>query len=136
MRRNSNGLEALLLCAAILAVSVWGIAAASSARQDPQRPDSYDSSAPGAPPAPNAPAPSTSASSDRLMAQKIRSAIAAANNFSAGARKVQVSVRGGKATLQGTVASLAERSALVTKATDVAGAGNVINKLKISTASE
>ena len=136
MRGSSNGLTGLLLCAAILASGVRCTADPLSGAQDPQRPDSYDSSAPGAPAAPDPPVPSTTASSDRLIAQKIGKAIAADSNLSASARKVHVSVRSGKATLQGTVASLAERSALMSKATNVAGAGNVINRLKISTATD
>jgi osmotically-inducible protein OsmY len=47
-----------------------------------------------------------------------------------------VTAREGKVTLLGVVASQAERNAEVSQAKDLAGIGNVVSRLKITTASQ
>jgi BON domain len=136
MHRKLGRSAASLLCLAISGFVGAVVPLATRGSQDPQRPDSYDSSAPGAPANPDAGTASKTATSDHLMAQKIQKAILSDETLSAIAHKVQVTVRAGKATLQGQVASLAERNKMMSKATDIAGAGNVVNRMKISTTPE
>ena len=106
----------------------WAVTAYA---QTPERPDSYDSSAPGAahPPAPASTAPK---GAPNAMAQKVRAAIAGDNTLSEQARKVKVTEKNGKVTLTGAVVSPDERSGLVAKASEVAGEGNVVDKLKVT----
>lgn len=125
-----------VLCASVLGCGAQVKAAQTTGNQDPQRPDSYDSSAPGAPTNPDPAAASKTASADLLMMQKIQKAIASDETLSAVAHKVQVTVRAGKVTLQGKVASLTERNKMMSKARNIAGAGNVVNRMKISTTPE
>lgn len=136
MLRQVSRRLGFILCAGAF---VWGMqlkAARTPGSQDPQRPDSYDSSAPGAPSNPEPATRSRTASSDHLMAQKIQKAIQSDETLSAVAHKVQVTVRAGKATLQGKVTSVAERNKMMSKATNIAGASNVVNRMKISTTPE
>jgi osmotically-inducible protein OsmY len=63
----------------------------------------------------------------------VQDAIKTDEKLSDSAHKIQVGVGAGKVTLYGVVASLAERNAVVSKVKDIAGAGNVVNKLKITT---
>jgi hypothetical protein len=134
MRRNADRLL-WVLYAAILGCAGDSMAALTyQGGQDPRRPDSYDSSAPEKPPAPDTREPSKTASADRLLVRRVQNAIKSDEKLSDSAHKVQVSAREGKVTLYGVVASLAERNAVVSKVRDIAGAGNVVNNLKITTA--
>jgi BON domain len=133
MQRNAYRLL-WLLYAAILGCAGDSMAALTyQGGQDPRRPDSYDSSAPEKPPAPDTREPSKTASADRLLVWKVQDAIKTDEKLSDSAHNIQVGVREGKVTLYGVVASLAERNAVVSKVKAIAGAGNLVNKLKITT---
>jgi osmotically-inducible protein OsmY len=137
MRGNADRLLRWPLFAAILACAGNSMAAmGSQSGQDPRRPDSYDSSAPEKPPAPAETGSSKTASPDHQLVQKIQDAIKSDETLSRSAHKVQVTAREGKVTLSGMVASQAERNAVVSKVKDMAGAGNLVSRLKITTASQ
>jgi osmotically-inducible protein OsmY len=108
----------------------------SQSGQDPRRPDSYDNSAPEKPPSPDETPASKMTPADHQLVQKIQNVIKADEKLSDSAHKVQVTARDGKVTLSGIVASQAERTAVVSKVKDLAGAGNVVSHLKIKTGSE
>jgi hyperosmotically inducible protein len=69
--------------------------------------------------------------SDRELMQQIRKAIVDDKSLSTYAHNVKVIARNGKITLKGPVQSAEEKSAIVSKATDVAGAGNVTDELTV-----
>jgi hyperosmotically inducible protein len=66
----------------------------------------------------------------RLMKQ-IRRAIVKDKSLSTNAHNVKVVASGGKVTLTGPVKSEDEKKAVEQKATEVAGAGNVMNELTV-----
>src|SRR4051794_25462854 len=137
MRGNGDRLLKWALCGAVLAcagncATVLG----SQSGQDPRRPDSYDNSAPEKPPSPDETAASKMTPADHQLVQKIQNAIRADEKLSDSAHKMQATARDGKVTLSGVVASQAERTAVVSKVKDLAGAGNVVSHLKIKTGSE
>jgi hyperosmotically inducible periplasmic protein len=68
---------------------------------------------------------------DRDLAQKIRQSINNDNSLSMYAHNVKVIVRNGKVLLKGPVQSDDEKQKIVSKAADLAGAGNVTNKLTV-----
>src|SRR5438477_4159172 len=134
MQRNADRLLWILYAAILGCVGDSMAALTNQGGQDPRRPDSYNSSAPERRPAPNAREPSKTAAADRLLVRRVHNAIKADEKLSDCADKVQVSAREGKVTLYGVVASHEERNTVVSKIKEIAGAGNVINKLKITTA--
>jgi hyperosmotically inducible protein len=69
---------------------------------------------------------------DRDLAKRVRSAIIADKSLSTYAHNIKVVAQDGKVTLKGPVRSDEEKSAIETKATEVAGAGNVINQLEVA----
>jgi osmotically-inducible protein OsmY len=69
---------------------------------------------------------------DRDLAKRVRSAIMADKSLSTYAHNIKVVAQDGKVTLKGPVRSDEEKSAIETKATEVAGAGNVINQLEVA----
>jgi hyperosmotically inducible protein len=69
---------------------------------------------------------------DRDLAKRIRSAITDDKSLSTYAHNIKVIAQEGKVTLKGPVRSEEEKSAIETKATEVAGAGNVINQLEVA----
>lgn len=69
---------------------------------------------------------------DRDLAKKIRAAIVKDDTLSTYAHNVKVVAIDGKVTLKGPVRSAAERTAVVEKATQIAGADNVTNNLSIA----
>ena len=68
---------------------------------------------------------------DRLVMQKIRKSIIADNSLSTYAHNVKIISRNGKVTLKGPVRSEDESKTIEDDATQVAGEGNVVNKLSI-----
>jgi hyperosmotically inducible periplasmic protein len=68
---------------------------------------------------------------DRELAQKIRQSIINDKSLSTNARNVKVIVRNGKVILKGPVQSEDEKKSIADKASDLAGAENVTNKLTI-----
>jgi osmotically-inducible protein OsmY len=68
---------------------------------------------------------------DRDLMQKVRHAIVSDKSLSTYAHNVKVIAQGGKVTLKGPVRSDEEKSAVESKATEVAGAGNVVNDLTV-----
>jgi osmotically-inducible protein OsmY len=75
------------------------------------------------------------ATSDRELAQKVRKAIVADKSLSTYAHNVKVVVQDGKVTLRGPVRSDEERHAVESKATEIAGTGNVTNDLSVKSGS-
>ena len=71
-------------------------------------------------------------STDRDLAKRIRSAITDDKSLSTYAHNIKIIAQDGKVTLKGPVRSEEEKSAIETKATEVAGAGNVINQLEVA----
>jgi hyperosmotically inducible protein len=69
---------------------------------------------------------------DRETARKIRAAIHDDKTLSTYAHNVKVIVQNGQVTLKGPVRSEDEKSAVETKATAIAGAGNVTNNLTVA----
>ena len=68
---------------------------------------------------------------DREIMQQIRKAIVADNSLSTYAHNVKVIATHGKVTLKGPVHTEEERSNIEAKATQVAGAGNVVNQISV-----
>ncbi len=73
----------------------------------------------------------TNGMSDRDLMQKIRQSIMADKGLSTYAHNVKIIARDGKVTLKGPVRSAEEKSAIESKALEVAGAGNVTNDLTV-----
>jgi hypothetical protein len=109
----------------------WGVAAARS-YQNPQQPDSYNSSTPVPPPTPDPADRPKITPSDRAISQKIRRALATDKNLSAEARKINILSQNGKVTLKGSVPSSSERTTIVSKAEQIAGQGNVTDKIEVA----
>ena len=68
---------------------------------------------------------------DRELAKKIRSALMADKSLSTYAHNVKIISQNGKVTLKGPVRSEEEKTTIATKATEVAGQGNVDNRLDV-----
>jgi hyperosmotically inducible periplasmic protein len=71
---------------------------------------------------------------DRDLAKRIRAAIVGDKSLSTYAHNVKIVAQDGKVTLKGPVRSEEEKSAIEAKATEVAGAGNVVNQLEVAPA--
>jgi osmotically-inducible protein OsmY len=69
--------------------------------------------------------------SDRDIMQNIRKAITSDSSLSTYAHNVKVISRNGKVTLKGPVRSEDEKKLVESKATEVAGVGNVTNELTV-----
>ena len=69
--------------------------------------------------------------SDREIMQKIRKSIMDDKSLSTYAHNVKVIATNGKVTLKGPVRSEEEKKTVEDKATEVAGAGNVVNQISI-----
>jgi hyperosmotically inducible periplasmic protein len=69
--------------------------------------------------------------SDREMMQEVRKAIVDDKDLSTYAHNVKVIGKNGKITLKGPVRSSEEKTSVVAKATEVAGAGNVVDQLTV-----
>jgi hyperosmotically inducible periplasmic protein len=73
---------------------------------------------------------------DRDLARKIRKAIIDDKNLSMYAHNVKVIARGGTVTLKGPVPSDEEKTAIESKAVEIAGAANVKNELTVKSKTE
>jgi hypothetical protein len=73
---------------------------------------------------------------DRDLARKIRKAIIDDKNLSIYAHNVKVIARGGTVTLKGPVPSDEEKTAIESKAVEIAGAANVKNELIVKSKTE
>lgn len=71
-------------------------------------------------------------STDRDLAKRVRSAIMSDKSLSTYAHNVKIVAQDGKVTLKGPVRSEEEKNAIETKATEIAGAGNVMNQLDVA----
>jgi hyperosmotically inducible periplasmic protein len=71
---------------------------------------------------------------DRDLAKRVRAAIVDDKSLSTYAHNVKIMAQDGKVTLKGPVRSEEEKSAIEAKATEIAGAGNVINQLEVAPA--
>lgn len=69
--------------------------------------------------------------SDRETMQKIRKAIIADKSLSTYGHNVKVISEHGKVTLKGPVHTAEERSNIEAKATEIAGDGNVVNRISV-----
>ncbi|HEY4817359.1 MAG TPA: BON domain-containing protein [Candidatus Acidoferrum sp.] len=69
---------------------------------------------------------------DRDLAKRIRSAIVDDKSLSTYAHNIKIVAQDGKVTLKGPVRSEEEKSAIEAKATEIAGAANVINQLEVA----
>jgi len=68
---------------------------------------------------------------DRETMRKIRKALIDDKSLSTYARNVKIIAQHGKVTLKGPVRSEEEKQTIVTKATEIAGAGNVSDELTV-----
>jgi hyperosmotically inducible periplasmic protein len=73
---------------------------------------------------------------DRDLAKKIRQSIMDDNTLSTYAHNVKVIVRNGEVTLKGPVKSEDEKTAVESKATTIAGADKVQNKLMVKSSAQ
>ena len=69
--------------------------------------------------------------SDRELMQKIRQSLMDDNSLSTYGHNVKVIAQDGKVTLKGPVHSEEEKRTIEQKAAEVAGAGNVVNKITV-----
>jgi len=69
---------------------------------------------------------------DRDLAKRIRTALMKDKSLSTYAHNIKIVSQEGKVTLKGPVRSEEEKSAIETKALEVAGAGNVTNELEVA----
>lgn len=72
---------------------------------------------------------------DRDLAQKIRKSIHDDPSLSTYAHNVKIIAQSGKVTLKGPVRSDAEKQTVEQKATEIAGAGNIVDEITIKPAS-
>jgi hyperosmotically inducible periplasmic protein len=72
--------------------------------------------------------------SDRRLAQQIRKALMSDKSLSTYAHNVKVICTNGRVTLKGPVRSEEEKQTVETKATEIAGTGNVVNELSVKAA--
>jgi osmotically-inducible protein OsmY len=71
------------------------------------------------------------ASSDRETMRKIRRAVVADKSLSTYAHNIKIISEHGKVTLKGPVHTEDEKKAIESKATEIAGAGNVTNEITV-----
>ena len=71
-------------------------------------------------------------SSDRQLTQKIRRAVVEDKSLSTSAHNVKIISQNGTVTLKGPVKSEEEKKTIETKATQIAGQGNVKNELEVA----
>lgn len=69
---------------------------------------------------------------DRELTRKIRKAITGDKSLSTYAHNVKIITRDGKVTLKGPVRSFEEQSAVLAKAREVAGEGNVTDEMEVA----
>jgi len=69
---------------------------------------------------------------DREITKKIRSAIIRDKSLSTYAHNIKIITRDGKVTLKGPVRSDDEKSSIVSKATSIAGEGNVADQMEVA----
>ena len=69
---------------------------------------------------------------DREMTKKIRAAIVADKSLSTYAHNIKIITQDGKVTLKGPVRSDEEKTAVMTKATGIAGDGNVTDQMDVA----
>jgi osmotically-inducible protein OsmY len=81
---------------------------------------------------PSAEQPKSNANaSDHDIMQNIRKALTSDTALSNYAQSVKITAKNGKVTLKGNVKSDADKQAIESKATEVAGTGNVTNELMV-----
>jgi hyperosmotically inducible periplasmic protein len=71
---------------------------------------------------------------DRDLAKRIRQSVVADKSLSTYAHNVKIVAQGGQVTIKGPVRSEAEKTAIETKATEIAGPGKVSNQITIAPA--
>jgi hyperosmotically inducible periplasmic protein len=71
---------------------------------------------------------------DRDLAKRIRQSVVADKSLSTYAHNVKIAAQGGQVTIKGPVRSEAEKTAIETKATEIAGPGKVSNEITIAPA--
>jgi hyperosmotically inducible periplasmic protein len=69
---------------------------------------------------------------DRELARKIRAVLHDDKSLSTYAHNIKIFSRDGRVTLKGPVRSEEEKTAIESKATEIAGAGNVTNELEVA----
>lgn len=74
----------------------------------------------------------TNNKADIELAKNVRRAITKDSSLSTNAHNVKVVAEGGHVTLTGPVDSEQEKQAVTTKATEVAGQGNVVDQLSVA----
>jgi len=69
---------------------------------------------------------------DRDLTKRVRQSLMSDKSLSTYAHNIKIVAQDGKVTLKGPVRSEEEKSAIEAKATEVAGAGNVMNQLEVA----
>jgi osmotically-inducible protein OsmY len=122
------GIAALGLGGAVLPSAA---AAAGHVRMSQQQPDNTGANKQDTPTADQ----QKETAADRELAQKIRQSISSDKSLSTYGHNVKVIVRNGTVVLKGPVQSEDEKKSIESKASEVAGAGNVKNHLTVKTQS-
>lgn len=123
MKRIANQARSI-----VLLVSLTGVAGLTYAQDPSAAPDNTKQNKAAGATADN----QKEAKADRVTTQKIRKAILADKSLSSYAHNVKVITANGSVTLKGPVRSDEEKTAIETKATDVAGAANVKSELTVA----
>jgi hyperosmotically inducible periplasmic protein len=71
---------------------------------------------------------------DRDLTRKIRQSVIADKSLSTYAHNVKIVAQDGQVTLKGPVRSEAEKTAIVSKATEIAGVGKITNEITVAPA--
>lgn len=71
---------------------------------------------------------------DRDLTKKIRQSVVGDKSLSTYAHNVKIVARDGQVTLKGPVRSEAEKTSIVAKATEIAGAGKITNEITVAPA--
>jgi osmotically-inducible protein OsmY len=114
--------------AVAVSLSFLVLGQASLSAQDKPAPDNTKVNKTAKPTADKA----TNNAGDRDLMQKIRKAVVDDKSLSTYAHNVKIVAQNGKVTLKGPVRSTEEKATIERIATDVAGAGNVVNQITIA----
>ena len=120
--------------ASTLALSVALLGVGPLGAQNPPAPDNTKTNQKDRSAAEKTADQAKNSTTDRDNMQKIRKSIMADKSLSSYAHNVKIISEGGKVTLKGPVRTDEEKQTVETKATEVAGAGNVVNEITVAPA--
>jgi hyperosmotically inducible protein len=112
------------------ALAMFSLASPSSPTQH-QNPDNTQANRPGNTPTAARADQQGQSAQDRELARKIRRAVVTEKSLSTYAHNIKIIAQNGVVTLKGPVRSEEERSSITEKATQIAGANNVKNEMRV-----